>query len=94
MPSVKRTKESVIERALVDYAKARGGVCWKVRVIGQRGFVDRLIVLPYGRVIFVELKRPRGGRLSPHQKQWHAEMRALDVEVAVVRNLADIAMLL
>jgi hypothetical protein len=87
-------KEAVIESALVRRVEARGGMCVKVQVIGRRGFVDRLVVLPKppfpARVLFVEVKKPRGGRVAFHQMQWHEALRTLGAEVAVVRTLEDI----
>ena len=67
-----------------------GGEAEKVRVIGRRGFFDRLVLLPGGRVIFAELKRPRRGRLSVHQIRRRDRYLALGAEVAVVKNSADI----
>jgi hypothetical protein len=89
-----KTKERAIENYLVKAVQAKGGVCGKVVCVGRRGFFDRLIVLPGGKVIFAEVKRPHGGRLSAHQKGWHQIYRELDVEVAIVRNREDIDRLL
>ncbi len=74
--------------------EALGGVADKVEFVGRRGFCDRLVVLPGGRVIFVELKRPRGGVLSPHQRAFHQTYRALGAEIAVVKTDDDIERLL
>lgn len=93
--SVKRSvKESVIEAELLVRVGILNGICVKIATPGTRGFFDRLVVLPGGIVIFVELKRPRGGRLSKHQ-MWYAErLEALGAVVAVVRDSADIDALL
>ena len=87
-------KESVIEQQLVDRVRALGGVADKVRVDGRRGFCDRLVVLPGGRIILIEVKRPRGGRLSPHQKQYREIYARLGVTIELVRSEADIDRLL
>jgi hypothetical protein len=87
-------KESVIEKELRERVQAAGGICTKVRAIGVRGFFDRLIVLPGGRVIFCEVKRPVGGRISPHQMRYHKIFKTLGVEACVIRNSADIDRLL
>ena len=87
-------KESAIEAELVIRVTLAGGMCKKVTVLGERGFFDRLVILPGARVIFVELKKPKGGRVSPHQKQWAARCRSLGVEVALVKRSADIDRLL
>lgn len=86
--------ESVVERELVQKVRDLGGVAEKVQVLGQRGFFDRLVVLPGGRVIFVEVKRPRGGIMSPHQVLRKNMYTALGAEVAVIRKSEDIDRLL
>jgi hypothetical protein len=91
---VKGVREATIEEELVRRVRAAGGIAEKTTVIGRRGFFDRIVVLPGGRVYWVELKRPRGGRLSPHQIQRHAQYRALGVEILVIKNLGDIDRLL
>ena len=60
-------KESEIEARLVRGVKALGGVAYKFVSPGNVGVPDRVVVLPGGRVIFVELKA-EGGRLSPMQR--------------------------
>jgi hypothetical protein len=86
-------KESAIETELVQRVRAAGGIAEKTRVIGRRGFFDRVVVLP-GKVVFVELKRPVGGRLSPHQIQRIAQYKALGADVRVIRRSEDIDRLL
>ena len=83
-------KEDVVERELARRVHALGGRCEKVTVIGSRGFFDRIVVLPDGRIWFVELKRPRGGKLSEHQKQYRDVYTALGVVVVLIKNSADI----
>ena len=81
--------EQAVETELVKRVRAAGGRCEKVTVLGNRGFFDRLVVLP-GRVIFVECKRPKGGRLSVHQIERHRRYKALGAAIAIVTNSADI----
>jgi hypothetical protein len=90
---VRVKKESLIEAELVARVTAAGGMCIKLQAIGRRGFFDRVVVLP-GRVVFVELKRQKGGRFSPHQMWYADEFNQLGVAIAVVRNSADIDQLL
>jgi len=89
-------KERAVEAELVARVERLGGVCEKVMCVGKRGFFDRLIILPgpRPRIIFVELKRPKRGRISPHQQWYHDQYRLLGVEVAIVKNPADIDRLL
>lgn len=83
-------KEVTVEQYLVERVEARGGTAEKVRAIGTRGFFDRLVVLPMGRVFFVELKRPKGGHLSPHQQKRIGLYRALGARVFLLKTLAEV----
>jgi hypothetical protein len=91
MARVKRDlKEILIENMLVRRVEAAGGICWKVTTIGRRGFFDRLIVLPGGRIVFCETKRPKGGVISAHQAARHQIFKKLGAEVAIVLREGDI----
>lgn len=96
MPKLLRAvKENKIEAELVRRVEALGGICLKVTTLGRRGFFDRLIILPAGRIIFCEIKKPRGSRISPHQRQYAERLRLLGVEnVCVIKTVDDIARLL
>jgi hypothetical protein len=92
---VKRNiKENLIEAELLTRVRVAGGVAEKVTVRGSRGFFDRLVVLPGGRIVFVECKRPRGGVVSAHQRQRHERYKALGVAVELILSSADIDRLL
>ena len=91
---VKGVRENVVEEELVRRVRALGGIAEKTTVIGRRGFFDRVIVLPGGKVIFVECKRPKGGRLSPHQIERIRQYRVLGAVACTVQNSADIDALL
>jgi hypothetical protein len=86
--------ESVVEKFLVDEGERRGGRCEKVRVIGSRGFFDRFVALPGGFIALVELKRPKGGRLSPHQRDRIDSYQRLGVRVRVCKTKQDVLCLL
>jgi hypothetical protein len=62
--------EKDIEKALGRKVGKRGGLCLKWVCPGWAGVPDRIILLPGGRIAFVELKRPKGGTLSERQKWW------------------------
>ena len=62
--------EKDVERALVQMVKRHGGLCLKWVCPGFAGVPDRIVLLPNGRIVFVELKRPKGGQLSELQKWW------------------------
>jgi len=52
-----------------------GGVAFKFTSPSHRGVADRIVCFP-GQTWFIELKRP-GGRLSPLQRVFAAEMERL-----------------
>lgn len=79
-------RESVIEKALVERVKTLGGMCEKFTSPSRRGVPDRLVTLPGGLVVFVELKAP-GKSLSVLQQRDHARRRALGCTVFVIDSL-------
>ncbi len=78
--------EKEVEAYLRRQVEACGGRCVKFSPDHARGWPDRLILLPNGVVCWAELKRPRGGMLSPAQMVAHTELRRLGQRVAVVRT--------
>lgn len=66
--------EKDIESRLKRGVERAGGLCLKWVSPGCTGVMDRIVLLPGGRVIFVELKKP-GGRKSARQ-EWLAERLA------------------
>lgn len=82
--------ERDIERKLRIMVERRGGMCLKWVCPGWSGVPDRIVLLPGGRVIFVETKRPAGGRLSALQRWWFEQLRRLGFKVVSVRNVDDI----
>jgi hypothetical protein len=76
--------EKEIESKLVRLVRNRGGLCLKWVCPGWAGVPDRIILLPGGRVVFVELKRPRGGVLSSRQVWWGRKLRALGFRLYVI----------
>lgn len=90
-------KELTDERDIEVYLRTRieklGGLCVKLPGDVKRGIPDRLCLLPGGRVVFVELKKPTGV-LSEVQRMRHAVLRKLGFTVAVVWSKTDAADLL
>jgi len=76
-------KESAIEKYLVTKVKEHGGLCYKFVSPGNPGVPDRLVIVPDGRVIFVELKTDIG-RLAKIQKWQRGEMQKRRVDVRVL----------
>lgn len=74
--------EKTIEARLKNRIELVGGLCWKFVSPGTAGVPDRIVLLPGGRVLFVELK-DSGKGLRPLQKyrKRQLEDRGFDVRV-------------
>lgn len=86
-------QESTIEKKLVQEVKARGGVCPKWVSPGLDGVPDRMILLPGGRMAFVEVKAP-GKNPRPLQMVRHKNLRRLGYKVYVIDDVDQIASML
>lgn len=73
-------REKTIERHLRLGVKARGGECMKFVSPGRRGVPDRIVLWPYGRAHFIELKAP-GRKPSPGQRREAERLKALGFTV-------------
>lgn len=78
--------ERDIEAALVRRVKALGGICEKFVSPSRRAVPDRIVLLPGGRIVFVELKSP-GMRPSVAQQRDHERRRALGFDVRVIDSM-------
>ena len=76
MPVVE-SREREIEAYLKRKVGEAGGLCVKIIPDYARGFPDRLVLLPSGVTVWVETKRPKGGRVSVVQRVVHSELRRL-----------------
>lgn len=81
--------ESAIEAKLVRGIKQLGGKAYKFVSPGNAGVPDRMVLLPGGQIIFVELKTERG-RLSPIQKNTIGAMRELGADIDVLHGSAEV----
>lgn len=84
------TLEKDIEKRLKTMVENCGGLCLKWVCPGWSGVPDRIVLLPGGRVFFVETKRPSGGKLSRLQEWWQHKLKALGFKAAVVWNEHDL----
>jgi hypothetical protein len=73
--------EKEIEQHFVWTVERMGGITYKFTSPGRKGVADRIACLPDGSTWFVELKT-KGGRLSPLQKMFAADMAALNQKYA------------
>lgn len=62
----KKPREASLESKLVHEVQKRGGLCWKFTSPGIAGVPDRIVLVPGGKVVFVEMKAP-GKRMRPLQ---------------------------
>ena len=81
--------EREVEKYLVAAVKERSGECRKLKWLDRNGAPDRLVMLPGGRLTFVELKATGGG-CQPHQKREHARLRHVGQHVEVVDSYARV----
>jgi hypothetical protein len=81
--------ERDIERHLVRRVAERGGVAYKWVSPGRVGVADRIVMLPGGRVWFVELKTVTG-RLSPLQKVFAADMARMKMNYVVLKSKEEV----
>ena len=84
------TTEKDIERKLRLLVEKNGGQCLKWVCPGWSGVPDRIVLLPRGRITFVETKRPKGGQLSELQKWWGRKLRDLGFTYWVVWDEKDL----
>lgn len=84
------TLEKDLERQLVRRVEAAGGMCLKWVCPGWDGVPDRIVLMPGGRLWFVELKRPKGGRIGARQVWWQDRLIELGFHHRFVLCDADI----
>lgn len=79
--------EAELERKICECIRRRGGRAFKFVSPGASGVPDRLCVLPGGRLIFIEVKRPgRKDGLSVQQKKIIGWLRKLGCTVWVIND--------
>lgn len=82
-------KESTIEARLVRGVKKRGGLCYKFTSPGNPGVPDRIVILPGGITVYVELKTEIG-RLAKIQKWQIEELRKRGADVRVLKGMDQV----
>lgn len=78
--------EKDVEQSLVKAVKRNGGLCIKFTSPGMDGVPDRLVLLPEGRMAFVELKAP-GKKSRALQIRRMEQLSALGYKCFVVDNI-------
>lgn len=85
--------EDTVENYLIKRVKELGGIALKGDVKGQR-FLDRILIMPHGRTIWCEVKRPEGGRFSKHQEETLRRLTEMGHACARVKTKAEVDLLL
>ena len=85
----KKLYERTIEQELAARTRAMGGIAPKFTSPGFDGIPDRLVLLPGGRMGFVELKAP-GKKPRALQLARHRLLRRLGFKVYVIDEINQI----
>ena len=91
--SKKIDSEKAVERKLVEGVRELGGMAIKMLTDQFSGLPDRLVLLPSGRVLFVELKTT-GQKPRKLQVSVHNALRAIGFRVEVVDTIEGVKKLL
>jgi hypothetical protein len=78
-----RVTENKVEERLTRGVKELGGECLKWVSPGRVGVPDRIVLMPGGRITFVELKAPQG-KLSAAQARTLGMLLDMGCRTAVV----------
>ena len=86
----KPEREAEIEKYFCWAVASIGGKTFKFKSASQSGVSDRIVCLPNGDTWFVEIKRPKGGHLSPLQELFADEMWSLKQKYACLWTKEDV----
>ena len=86
---MKNVRENEVEAYLRRQVEKLGGLCLKIPADYMRGVPDRIVLLPHGVLVWVETKRPSGGRVSGSQLVVHEMLRRLGQQVVIVWSKED-----
>jgi hypothetical protein len=75
--------ESSIERRCVEIAENNG--CLLLKIEKRRGWPDRMLMAPNGKLMFIEFKKV-GSSLMPMQKYVHEQLRTMNFSIEEVDN--------
>jgi len=82
-------RESPLENRLVREVQRIGGRAPKWVSPGNRGVPDRIVILPDGQTVYVEMKA-QGKPLEPLQEKWARTLRKLGHRVYKIDSHEDI----
>ena len=82
-------QEKYIEQKLVVAVKSMGGIAPKFVSPGIDGMPDRIVLLPMGRIAFVECKAT-GKKMRPIQEKRKKQLEALGFSVYCLDDIEQI----
>lgn len=82
-------RENFIEKKFAEAVKKTGSLSLKFTSPGTAGVPDRIVLIPGGRILFVELKKP-GEKLRPLQEKRKKDFENLGFKVEVVDTIQRI----
>lgn len=86
-----RKSESEIEAHLVKSVKSKNGLCMKWTSPGNAGVPDRIVIVPGGKVYFVELKAEgKKENLSPLQRNFMNKLKNLNCDIRVIASFQEV----
>ena len=86
---MREKRETTVEQYLRGKVEQRGGRCVKFDPSHNRGWPDRIVILP-GTLAWVETKRPRGGVVSDAQRVAHEDLRRLGQTVVIISSREEV----
>jgi len=86
-------REKIIEEKLTKAVKQNGGVCWKFTSPGTDGVPDRIVLMPGGKIAFVEVKAP-GKKLRALQIRRKRQLERVGFSVYCLDSLEQICPIL
>lgn len=78
--------EKELEKIMRNEIEKKGGKLLKFISPGNNGVPDRICILKNGKLIFVELKKPKDGKYSKIQLYQHKVLRDLGQTVECIKN--------
>ena len=82
-------RETLVEKHLVNLVDKAGGICVKLSPMNYVGIPDRIVLLHGGRLVFVECKKPKGGKIAKIQGWWRDRLIGLGFEHRYVFTKAE-----
>lgn len=81
--------EKKIEAKLTAIVKAKGGMCVKYPASFYNGFPDRIVLMPNGKIFFVELKT-EDKTPSPAQREVHKDLAKRGFIVLIIDKIEQV----